>query len=117
VALESRDGKFIYHTKHRDMSSLYQAPAGGGEETKVLEAVTFLDFAAAEGGIYFIPAADESGRSSIYFLELATGKTTPVARIDKPVSVGLTVSPDGCSILYSQIDQQGSDLMLVENFR
>ncbi|HEX4947992.1 MAG TPA: hypothetical protein VFZ34_15075 [Blastocatellia bacterium] len=31
--------------------------------------------------------------------------------------LGLTVSPDGCWLLYTRIDQSGSDIMLMENFR
>jgi hypothetical protein len=37
--------------------------------------------------------------------------------IEKPLWQGLAVSPDERSVLYSQIDQQIFDLMLVENFR
>ena len=29
----------------------------------------------------------------------------------------MTVSPDGRTILYTQLDEEASDLMLVENFR
>ena len=33
-----------------------------------------------------------------------------------PGSGGLTVSPDGRFVLFGQLGQSGSDLMLIENF-
>jgi hypothetical protein len=33
------------------------------------------------------------------------------------VQSGLTISPDGRTLLYSQIDQDGSEIMLAQNFR
>jgi hypothetical protein len=70
-------------------------------------------------GIYFAPVRNEAGGGSsvIQFLRLATGKVEVVAAIDKDLSLGLAVSPDGRWLLYSQIDQATCDLMLVENFR
>jgi Tol biopolymer transport system component len=57
-----------------------------------------------------------SGKSSIQFLNIATGKVKTVAPVSLPFE-GLSVSPDGRFLLFSQADEVGSDLMLVENFR
>ena len=40
-----------------------------------------------------------------------------ILRIERRLFGKLAVSPDGRTILYSQWDEVGSDLMLVENFR
>jgi hypothetical protein len=51
----------------------------------------------------------------------AANKMTPLANFDKSLALGagggVAVSPDGRWILYTQFDQAGSELMLVENFR
>jgi hypothetical protein len=56
---------------------------------------------------------------TVCFLDLASKRIATVFTMPgKPVfgSPGLTISPDGRTILYSQVDQQGSDVMLLENF-
>lgn len=71
----------------------------------------------AEAGLYFVPMNDPGARSSIQFLSFATNKIKTIATIEKPLSQGLALSRDGRWLLYSQVDQAGSELMLVENFR
>ena len=68
-------------------------------------------------GIYFIPRPDSAGRYSVGFFNFATKRIRSLSTIERPDQLALSVFPDGRSILYSQLDHVGSDLMLVENSR
>jgi len=121
-ALESPDGKYLYYIKgdrYPEQCSAWRMPAGGGEETRVLDSVYCDGFwDVGEQGIYYFAKPDEKGRSEIRLYEFATGKTQKILMLDlRYAYIALAASPDGRTILYSQFDQAGSDLMLVENFR
>lgn len=112
-AAESFDGKTLYYAKGRYYTSLWKVPVGGGEETQVLESLVYDgNFAVVDSGIYFSPTLH-----SIEFFSFATRKISSVATSDKRMAYGLTISPDRRWILYAQIDQSATELMLVENFR
>jgi Tol biopolymer transport system component len=117
AALESLDSQWVYYTKSDGASSLWRVPRDGGEENQVLQSVNQRAFAVVTEGIYFVPRPDSAGRYSIQFFNFETKKIRSIATIEVPISEYLSVSPDGHWILYSQIDQSGSDLILVENFR
>jgi dipeptidyl aminopeptidase/acylaminoacyl peptidase len=116
---ESPDGKFVYYMKGwPSRCSIWRMPAGGGDETKVLEPVHLGGhFAIVEQGIYYFAPEDERGHSDINFYDFLTGKIRKIMTIEKPVYEHIAISPDRRTILYTQIDETGSDLMLVENFR
>ena len=118
VPQESPDGKFVYYMKGWPYQvTVWRMPAGGGEAVKVLESVHHLGlWQVGARGIYYFAAADK-GRSEIRLYEFAGGGTNKIATIERPIVDALSVSPDGGTILYSQFDEAGSDLMLVENFR
>ena len=116
--VESPDGKFLYYVKALFGTNVWKVPVEGGEETEVFESLSsYNNMAVVHEGIYFIPTQRASKGSSIQFFSFATGKIEPIATLEKTEGGGLAVSPDGRWMLYGQIDQQGSDLMLVENFR
>jgi hypothetical protein len=117
VSLESLDGKWVYYTKSQTDTTVWRVPSRGGEETQVLGPILFRNFAVVRDGIYFIPQPDSSGAHMIRFSNFATGKSSFVALIEDPVRNYLSVSPDGRFLLYPKLDLEGSDLMLVENFR
>jgi Tol biopolymer transport system component len=112
---ESPDGRFLYYCKG---DSVWRMPVGGGEESMVLDSIhPFGGWAFWEQGIYFFRPADAMEHSDLCLYEFATGNTSKVLTIEKPIFYYIAASPDGRSILYTQNDRRGSDLMLVENFR
>jgi Tol biopolymer transport system component len=117
--VESPDGKFIYYLKDLMDTDVWRVPTDGGQAIKVLDGLSeYRDLAVLEGGLLFVSARNTS---SLQFLSLASGKISPIANFDRPITLdangGIGVSPDRRWILYTQFEQAGSELMLVENFR
>ena len=119
---ESPDGKFFYYAKGRRMPGIWRIPVEGGEETPVLDehkAGFWRHWAVSDSGIHFA-TAEVPAHPLIEFYGFATGNVAFVCRLDKPIDLsrpGLSVSPDGRSLLFTQQDQISSDIMLMENFR
>jgi hypothetical protein len=65
------------------------------------------------GGIYFVPV--DAPRSVRYF-DFASKQIRPILEVDKDFDQGLSVSPDGRWIIYSQVGDVNSDIMLVDHF-
>jgi dipeptidyl aminopeptidase/acylaminoacyl peptidase len=123
-ALESPAGKFLYYMKSDDLLSytkndliggLWRMPIEGGEEVRILESLKPRAFEVVQEGVYFF-APGRSDETLLQFHAFSTKKTTLIGVLEK-VGNHLDVAPDRHSILYTQIDEAGGDLMLVEGFR
>ena len=119
AALESLDGKTIYYTKGTAEVSmaLWKVPVSGGKESQVLPSVRWRAFTLVSDGVYFIPEPNAGGKCFVQFLSFATNKVKSVVALPGLTLFCLTLSPDHRYLLYTQIDDDSSDLMLVENFR
>ena len=123
LAFESFDGKYVYYVKGWEgpAKGIWRVPVDGGEELQVLDSFHSEnngDWAVADDGLYFINPEAKDG-VAMEFFEFATRKVRQVGKLGK-VTIGSTciaVSPDRRQILYVQIDHDGQDIMLVENFR
>jgi len=113
---ESPDGKLVYYTSNH---GLWSVQAGGGEATLVLPEDVFPLYAVVGRSIYY----GSRNPPSIWVLRTDTGRKFEYVRFPKDAAVFtgdgtiFTVSGDERTIMYSQMDRQESDLMLVENFR
>jgi Tol biopolymer transport system component/predicted Ser/Thr protein kinase len=119
-AFQSFDGNFVYYAK-LGSAGIWKVPVGGGEETLVLDHGWQGLWALSKEGIYFTDR-DNSVSSVLKYYRFATRQTRIVKEFPKDTkldwnSTVFSVSPDGRWILYSQLDQAGCDLMLMENYR
>ena len=116
---ESPDGRFLYYSKGwPHQVSLWRMPVEGGEEVKILDSVhPDGRWTLGREGVYFFAPPDKQGHSDIRLYEFSTGKIRKILTIEQGIDEQIAVSPDGRTILYTQLDEAGSDLMLVENFR
>jgi DNA-binding winged helix-turn-helix (wHTH) protein len=124
ISFESPDGRFVYYTKWPDVAGVWRVPFDGGEEILILDQLKsgmFGNWAAVDDGIYFIRfEMNTKEEAAILFFDFVTGRLKEIAKLGmvniRPL--GLAVSPDRSSFLYTVWEQSGAvDIMLVENFR
>jgi hypothetical protein len=115
MAFESYDGRDLYYSGHEGRGEVWRKPASGGGESVVLTGLAGRRFAVAANGIYFF-REEAPRRVSLAKYDFATQQTRTLATLDRRLSAGITVTRDEKWVIFSQLEDEGSDLMLVENF-
>jgi Tol biopolymer transport system component/DNA-binding winged helix-turn-helix (wHTH) protein len=116
-AFESADGRVLYHTKY-DVPGIWKMPVEGGDEALVLgdfNSILFRDWVVCEKGIYLISFTTHP-QGTIQFFDVYSRKLTPLWDLEKTAGWGVTLAPDGHSLVYVQNDFNEANIMLVENF-
>jgi len=117
--LESPDARQVYFVRQ---DQLWSVSTDGSDPHQIavvpeFEGDAWVPFGS---GIYFWHYTSDN-KTVIEFLDLITKKVRPVFFPEKDNAAdwmgGLSVSPDGRWLLFSQVDEVTSDLMLVENWR
>jgi Tol biopolymer transport system component len=117
---ESFDGETLYFVDGWTDATLKRVSVNQPGPASPVEGMPLLKDAAlwtvVPGGIYFVPA---DSPHSIRYFDLSTRRVRRVTEVDRnfnSANGGLSVSPDGRWILYSQVDDVNSDIMLVNHF-
>jgi Tol biopolymer transport system component len=114
LALESSDGKALFFTRENGRSRLLTLPLAGGPERTLVNCVApALAVAVGGGGVYYAGCEEEP---ALHMLDPNIGEDRLLGKLEK-FAGQITVSPDGKTILYTKIVSEGSDLMMIENFR
>jgi Tol biopolymer transport system component/DNA-binding winged helix-turn-helix (wHTH) protein len=119
--LESLDGKAVYFVTEDAVGgplSVDWINASSPSNASELEGMPQLwgtpNWTVVSGGIYYVPA---ESLKSIYYFDFKSKRAHEIFKADKYFGTGLSVSGDGHWILYSQMDEENTDIMLVEHLR
>jgi hypothetical protein len=85
-------------------------------EEQVIPSVLHRNFFVTRRGIYYMEPEGPAS-AAVRLLDPESGKQQLLGRINKKLDMGLSISPDERWLLYTQNDQDGMDIMLVEGFR
>ncbi|HYO81146.1 MAG TPA: hypothetical protein VES20_07075 [Bryobacteraceae bacterium] len=106
----SPDGRFIYFSKGK---TIWRMPATGGASQQVAVALEGRSFTPTRDGVVYL---GPQRRSTIELRSwnALLKKDSLVATLEGYFDEGLSVSPDGRSVLLHRYEHRGSDLMMVE---
>jgi Tol biopolymer transport system component/tRNA A-37 threonylcarbamoyl transferase component Bud32 len=120
VPVESFDGRTLYYLRTWWGAALLARPTSGGTERTILPCVNVKSYAVGPQGIFHVdcnpPETLFPSQRALRYWDAATGRDRVVGTFEASVTEGLSVSPDGRSILYDR-STQTIDLMMIENFR
>ncbi len=120
-AFESYDGKDLYFVQKPNNTEIFKLSFAGGEEQSVdkrLSGLSWGDWELTDKGIYFAKP-DTGQKGHIYFYSFSSRQINQIAATEKtiyPYSGAFAASPDGHSLLFTQVDRTESDIMLIQNF-
>jgi Tol biopolymer transport system component len=122
--IESADGKLLYFVKGPDEMGLWSVPSNGGEEHRVTVLTTvrmgYWDVAAE--GVVFIDVGRTGEGARKQVIKLFRPDSGEVLSLGEFSSHniffnGFSVTRDGRTVLWNQVEPQTSDLMMIDNFR
>lgn len=118
AAAESADGNSLYFCRS-DEPGLWQIAVAGGEATLVFDSLKggrWNNWAVTDRGVYFVSSPTDTN-SALEFFDFSQKRVARVTSFKKAVNSGLSISPDGRHLLYTQVDRMDGDIMLLEGRR
>ena len=120
-AQEASDGS-LYFAAARHDAEIHVIRNPGGKEVSLANmprVVNPPDWALAPNGIYFVDS--KTAPATLSFFDFQTGKVRALTALQKQpdpdIWAGIAITLDQRYLVYTQIDEKVSDIMLAENYR
>jgi dipeptidyl aminopeptidase/acylaminoacyl peptidase len=125
VSFDSPKGDALFYTKGEEnatlftntlfTNTLFTSASDGSGETEVLRGVANRGFVVTNDKIYYL-RKEPDGKLNIRERLMTTRLDFAISTVPQSVYLGLSLSPDGKFLIYSQM-RVASNLMRVEDFR
>jgi len=119
-AFESLDGKYVYYIRSMKEPGLWRMSIDGGNEVPVSDAVSEGHWAIARDGIFFVNFGTAERSRNLQFLSFAHPASPEVVyQTDADatnIAPGLSVTPDGRSLLLPLLENESSQIEVVNDF-
>ena len=115
----SPDGAWIYYQGPSAPRIIHRIrPDGSDDAVVVAEDVRVGMFRPTTRGLWFLTNPAPGQATTVLRILGTDGAIRDVQTVDfVPISVGLSIAPDGRSVLVTRNDRNGSDLLVVKGFR
>jgi len=117
---ESADGKSLLYQRSDGEAPLLVMPLTGGQTRQLVKCVKPAAFSVGRRSVYYVKCGSDPD-PEVHVMDPSTGQDRLLGRLERFAPgyypMGLPVSPDGTTILYNKVVNDGADLMLIENFR
>ena len=112
----SPDQRWIYYSRLRASStSIWRMSTDGGEEQMLIDSAIGGHVFATARRLYY-NRISSGKKCQIVAYDLANARTKVLAATDRPIRDRLAVTDDERAIYFTEVDDDGVDLMLVSNF-
>jgi Tol biopolymer transport system component len=116
-SIESFDGNSLYFVRRIYNTGLGMLSLNGASLVSDIQGIPAIRdyqvWTLVPGGVYFVPHVEPR---SLYYYDFSTKKARRIFTLEKDFDSGLSISPDGRYLLYSQLDDENSNIMLVDHF-
>jgi Tol biopolymer transport system component len=116
----SPDGRRVYYAKQPPEQGIWEIPAEGGDEVRIVDRGRVLSFDVADTGIFMLDVLTKP-QAIVEMFSFSSRQLTTVARLPPGLRFTntpyLSVTRDGTSMLYVQFDQWHSDIYMLPGFR
>ncbi len=116
----SPDGRRIYYAKPPPEQGIWEMPAEGGDEVRIVDRGRGLNFDVADTGIFMLDVSTRP-QATVEMFSFSSRQLTTVARLPPGLRFSTVayfrVTRDGTSLMWVQFDQWHSDIEMLPGIR